>query len=73
MSELAVLDDGLGARAEAVQDFSRSALFDRTFQDGMALVEDTAAYLDGAGRQEARMLARSAALAYANKRSRHAD
>ena len=66
MSELAVLDDGVGARADAVQDFARSALFDRTFQDGMALVEDTAAYLDGAGRQEARMLARGAALAYAN-------
>ncbi len=62
MSELAVVD----ARAGAVQDFARSALFDRTFQDGMALVEDTAAYLDGAGRQEARLLARSAALAYAN-------
>ncbi len=66
MSELAVLDDGVGARADAVHDFARSALFDRTFQDGMTLVEDTAAYLDGAGRQEARLLARGAALAYAN-------
>ena len=66
MSELAVRDQGVDARAGAVQDFARSALFDRTFQDGMALVEDTAAYLDGAGRQEARLLARSAALAYAN-------
>ena len=55
-----------GARADAVTDFARSALFERTFQDGMALVEDTAAYLDGPGRQEARLLARSAALAYAN-------
>lgn len=66
MSELAVRDPGVEARAGAVQDFARSVLFDRTFQDGMSLVEDTAAYLDGAGRQEARMLARSAALAYAN-------
>ena len=66
MSELAVQDQGADARAGAVQDFARSALFDRTFQDGMALVEDTAAYLDGAGRQEARLLARGAALAYAN-------
>ncbi len=64
MSELAVRD--VDVRAGAVQDFARSALFDRTFQDGMALVEDTAAYLDGAGRQEARLLARTAALAYAN-------
>jgi regulator of CtrA degradation len=53
-------------RADAVTDFARSALFERTFQDGMALVEDTAAYLDGAGRQEARLLDRRAALAYAN-------
>ena len=66
MTELAVRDQGVEARAGAVQDFARSALFDRTFQDGMALVEDTAAYLDGAGRQEARLLARGAALAYAN-------
>ena len=66
MSELAVLDQGASARADAVEDFARSALFDRTFQDGMALVEDTAAYLDGSGRQEARLLARSGALAYAN-------
>ena len=54
------------ARADAVGDFARSALFDRTFQDGMSLVEDTAAYLDGAGRQEARRLSRGSALAYAN-------
>jgi regulator of CtrA degradation len=53
-------------RAGAVQDFARSALFDRTFQDGMALVEDAAAYLDGHGRQESRLLSRSGALAYAN-------
>jgi regulator of CtrA degradation len=53
-------------RAGAVSDFARSALFDRTFQDGMDLVEDTAAYLDGLGRQESRLLSRSAALAYAN-------
>jgi regulator of CtrA degradation len=53
-------------RADAVRDFARSALFDRTFQDGMDLVEDTAAYLDGLGRQESRLLSRSAALAYAN-------
>jgi regulator of CtrA degradation len=53
-------------RADAVQDFARSALFDRTFKDGMTLVEDAAAYLDGSGRQESRLLSRSGALAYAN-------
>ena len=64
MSELAAADDG--QRAGAVQDFAGSALFDRTFRDGMTLVEDAAAYLDGAGRQESRLLSRAAALAYAN-------
>lgn len=46
-------------------DFSRSELFDRTFREGMELVEDTAAYLDGDGRRESRLLSRAAALAYA--------
>jgi regulator of CtrA degradation len=66
MGEAVMAGAELGARVDAVADFARSALFERTFQDGMSLVEDTAAYLDGAGRQEARLLARSAALAYAN-------
>ena len=46
-------------------DFPRSELFDRTFREGMELVEDTAAYLDGDGRRESRLLSRAAALAYA--------
>jgi regulator of CtrA degradation len=52
-------------RARTVQDFARSELFDRTFREGMELVEETAAYLDGEGRRESRILSRSAALAYA--------
>ena len=52
-------------RAEVVQDFARSELFDRTFQEGMDLVEETAGYLDGAGRQESKQLSRNVALAYA--------
>src|SRR4051812_32666134 len=52
-------------RTTVVQDFAASELFDRTFQEGMDLVEATAAYLDGAGRQESKLLSRSAALAYA--------
>ena len=66
----AAAEAAIGAREDAVADFARSALFERTFQDGMGLVEDTAAYLDGAGRQEARLLARDAALAYANSSMR---
>ena len=53
------------ARMRQVEDFARSELFERTFQDGMALVEETATYLDGDGRREAKLLSRAAALAYA--------
>ena len=52
-------------RAEVISDFAKSELFQRTFQEGMDLVEETAAYLDGAGRQASKLLSRSAALAYA--------
>ena len=58
------------ARSEVVRDFARSELFERTFQEGMELVEDTAAYLDGAGRQESKLLSRNAALAYAGESMR---
>jgi regulator of CtrA degradation len=57
-------------RAATIQDFARSELFERTFQEGMELVEETAAYLDGAGRQESRSLSRNAALAYASESMR---
>src|SRR4051812_49171698 len=52
-------------RASVVTDFTRSELFDRTFEEGMGLVEETAAYLDGSGRQESKMLSRAGALCYA--------
>lgn len=52
-------------RVEIVRDFARSDLFDRTFKEGMALVEETAAYLDGDGRRDSRLLNREDALAYA--------
>ncbi|WP_397421572.1 DUF1465 family protein [Phenylobacterium sp.] len=52
-------------RDDVIQDFARSELFERTFKEGMALVEETAAYLDGGGRQESKLLSRNAALAYA--------
>ena len=52
-------------RDSVIQDFARSELFERTFQEGMELVEETASYLDGEGRQESKLLSRNAALAYA--------
>ncbi len=52
-------------RDDVIQDFAKSELFERTFQEGMELVEQTASYLDGEGRQESKLLSRNAALAYA--------
>jgi len=57
-------------RANVISDFARSELFDRTFQEGMDLVEETAGYLDGGGRQDSKLLSRSAALAYASESMR---
>lgn len=55
------------SRAAVVDDFARSELFDRTFREGMELVEETAAYLDGDGRRESKLLSRATALAYAGE------
>ena len=44
----------------------QSELFARTFKEGMALVEETANYLDGEGREASKSLPRSAALSYAS-------
>lgn len=57
-------------RANVIADFARSELFDRTFLEGMDLVEETAAYLDGGGRQDSKLLSRNAALAYASESMR---
>lgn len=53
-----------------VQSFTGSALFERTFDEGMALVEETAKYLDGRGRLESKDLQRKAALLYAGESMR---
>jgi len=47
-----------------------SPAFSDMFRDGMALVEETAGYLDGPGRKEAKLLDRTAALAYATESMR---
>ena len=41
---------------------ANSQAFAELFRDGMALVEETATYLDGPGRQESKKLERSSAL-----------
>ncbi len=53
-----------------VANFTDTAMFDRTFDEGMALVEETARYLDGKGREEARTLPRKAAMLYAGESMR---
>src|SRR5262245_29611805 len=47
-----------------------SQAFAELFRDGMALVEETATYLDGSGRQQSKKLERAAALAYATESMR---
>ncbi|MCA8902678.1 MAG: DUF1465 family protein [Hyphomonas sp.] len=51
-----------GERAGA---FTDGKLFDTVFSRGMALVEETATYLDGPGRDHAKALAREPGLTYA--------
>ncbi|MDP8916303.1 MAG: DUF1465 family protein [Pseudomonadota bacterium] len=61
------LDAVTAARAGVLKDFAKSELFERTFQEGMELVEETAGYLDGAGRKESKLLSRAGALSYAGE------
>ena len=59
--------DPLTRQAEArLLEFSRSELFTKTFKEGMNMVEETAAYLDGPGRSDSRLLSRGDALVYAS-------
>ncbi len=49
---------------------TNSAAFGTLFREGMDLVEETAAYLDGAGRTEAKALDRTVSLTYATESMR---
>jgi len=60
----------LNLRVRLLRDFASSDLFDRTFKEGMALVEETATYLDGDGRRDSRLLSREDALLYAGESMR---
>lgn len=52
------------------EQFQASANFDVVFKEGMALVERTAAYLDGTGRQEAKTLKKPTSVLYATESMR---
>ena len=63
--------DPMTAQAEdRLMQFTRSELFSRTFREGMDMVEEAAAYLDGPGRQDAKQLPREDALTYASQSMR---
>ena len=64
-------NDTLTAQSETrLMEFTRSQLFSKTFREGMDLVEETAAYLDGPGRQDSKRLGRDDALTYASQSMR---
>jgi regulator of CtrA degradation len=67
MSDKRMVEAGAVSFSERL---ANSPVFFALFRDGMALVEETAAYLDGQGRQEARTLERSASLVYATESMR---
>jgi regulator of CtrA degradation len=64
------LQDDEALRTMSLASFTASALFERTFDEGMSLVEECARYLDGKGRDESRTLPRKAALVYAGESMR---
>lgn len=59
-----------GGECVTLSEFMASGLFQRTYGEGMRLVEETSAYLDGPGREAARGLPREASLAYAGESMR---
>jgi regulator of CtrA degradation len=65
--EMLVRDD---AFVSFGQKLVSSESFRTLFREGMALVEETAGYLDGDGREESRKLTRAVALAYATESMR---
>ena len=67
MSDRAQADCALVQFSERL---TNSAAFGSLFREGMDLVEETAAYLDGAGRTQARTLDRAVSLTYATESMR---
>lgn len=61
---------GEAALVQFSERLTSSAAFGSLFREGMDLVEETAAYLDGVGRAEAKALDRSVSLTYATESMR---
>jgi regulator of CtrA degradation len=60
----------LGETVSFAEHFTASEQFDVIFKDGMALVERTAAYLDGAGRKDSKALSAAVNVVYATESMR---
>src|ERR1700745_2035821 len=67
---MAERSQGDNALVHLSERLTNSAAFSTLFREGMDLVEETAAYLDGAGRSEAKALERSVSLTYATESMR---
>jgi regulator of CtrA degradation len=67
MTDRSLSESGLVLFSERL---TNSAAFGTLFREGMDLVEETAAYLDGDGRSEAKALERSVSLTYATESMR---
>lgn len=70
MAELDIMFRETGGTVRFGETFVGSEAFKALFREGMSMVEDAAAYLDGPGRDEARLLSRHAALSYASESMR---
>lgn len=53
--------------AVRAREFAASEMFQKLFSEGMDLVEETASYLDGPGRDDSKTLDRAGALSYATE------
>jgi regulator of CtrA degradation len=62
----------IGAHGAVIfaESFVHSEQFTGLFREGMGLVEETASYLDGKGREDSRLLSKPAALGYATESMR---
>jgi regulator of CtrA degradation len=69
-AQSATIDEASANTVSFYPRLAASSAFKALFREGMSLVEDTAAYLDGPGREESRALQRPMALAYATESMR---
>lgn len=58
--------DTPATKPQELNAFADGKVFERVFTEGMALVEETASYLDGPGREQSSSLPREASLTYAS-------